>query len=239
VTASFDDQQRLESIGLQRPDIGWGRAILVLLSLAAFEYVPAIFFGRYLRFNRGTWTSFLVRSWYSLFMTYLLLIMTSIIIILRGQLPRPVVSKSFFSEVRYLAYGVGAGVAAGVVTCIFVRKILVAQFFLMSLAAHPFEIETALFLLMIVIALPAAAETVFRGLIQKQVSRRLGSPIAVIITTISFALLAPSFGFWAEAVIGFTNSLLYEGTNRIRDCVIANAVASLIIASYIFASSSK
>jgi membrane protease YdiL (CAAX protease family) len=132
-------------------------------------------------------------------------------------------NDSPLTKVLIVAIGISLSALAVLFTPIQLQPFMLANLVIDNLIFSPkILIPTAL-----VIALPFLAEVVFRRIVLSAWRMKIGTPLAILATSVAFALSWPLTGAPSALCIGLTSGLLFVRSQSIFPAVFANFLATL------------
>jgi membrane protease YdiL (CAAX protease family) len=82
----------------------------------------------------------------------------------------------------------------------------------------------------LLLTLPAFAEILFRKIICPSWSGKFGTPLAIVTTSVAFAIIWPLSSPPSAFIIGLTTALLYSRSERIMPSILVSTLANLLCA---------
>jgi membrane protease YdiL (CAAX protease family) len=95
------------------------------------------------------------------------------------------------------------------------------------LVDHFYTASGVMLFIVLIFLLPILSEGFFRGVLLRLLMETASWPAAVLVTTLIFALLWPTFGFIPGLTLGIVTGILFHRTKSVMPCIVANFVLTI------------
>lgn len=146
----------------------------------------------------------------------------------------PDLKPSAILAVREVSVGVGVGVLVFLVSLPFLKDLGTRTLFLTIFpASHPVGPRSVAYAVLLGLALPAAGEMVFRGIVLRTLQSYAGPTAAILASTLLFVSVWPLFGTTVSLLLGIATSLLYTWRKSLISPIFADVAVTICGGCYV------
>lgn len=146
----------------------------------------------------------------------------------------PQVKATEILRTREAFVGAGAGLLVFLAAMPFLKDLSTRTLFLTIFpASHPLGPRSVTYVVLLGLALPAAGEIVFRGIVIRTLQSYAGAAAAILVSTLLFVSIWPLFGIAVRLLLGIAASLLYTWRKSLISPIFADIVATVCGGLYV------